>query len=112
MPRLLAFKGTCALLLRQPKAAQAALAEGLALRSEGDVKGCSLARLDLAAAHVQEHELEQAHATALEALSIPSQYRVGPILQRARQVQADLAAWSKEPSVRDLADQLGAILAN
>jgi hypothetical protein len=30
MPRLLAIKGTCALLLRQPKAAQVALAEGLA----------------------------------------------------------------------------------
>ncbi len=111
MPRLLAFKGTCALMLRQPKAAQAALAEGLALRSATDVKGCSLARLDLAAAHVQEHELEQAHATALEALSIPPQYRVGPILQRARQVQADLAACGDEPSVGDLADQLRAILA-
>jgi hypothetical protein len=111
LPRLLAFKGTCALLLHQPKAARAALAEGLALRPPSDVKGRSLARLDLAAAHVQEREPEQAHATALEALAIPPQYRVGPILQRARQVQADLAPWSDERPVRDLADQLRAILA-
>jgi hypothetical protein len=110
-PRLLAFKGTCALLLRQPKAARAALVEGLTLRPPSDVKGRSLARLDLAAAHVQERELEQAHATAIEALSIPPQYRVGPILQRARQVQAELAPWSDEPPVRNLADQLRAILA-
>jgi Tfp pilus assembly protein PilF len=75
------------------------------------VKGRSLARLDLAAAYVQERELEQAHTTALEALSIQPQYRVGPILQRARQIQADLAPWSDERRVRDLADQLRAILA-
>jgi hypothetical protein len=75
------------------------------------VKGRSLARLDLAAGHVQEREPEQAHATALEALSIPPPYRVGPILQRARQIQADLAPWSDERPVRDLADQLRAILA-
>ncbi len=111
LPRLLAFKGTCALLLRQPRAARAALAEGLALRPPSDVKGRSLARLDLAAAHVQEREPEQAHAAALEALSIPPQYRVGPILQRARQIQADLAPWSDEREVSDLADQLRAILA-
>ncbi len=111
VPRLLAFKGTCALLLRQPQAARAALAEGLALRPLSDVKGRSLARLDLAAAHVQEREPEEAHATALEALAIPPQYRVGPILQRARQIQADLAPWSDERPVRDLADQLRAILA-
>jgi hypothetical protein len=111
VPRLLAFKGTCALLLHQPGAARAVLAEGLALRPPSDVKGRSLARLDLAATYVQEREPEQAHATALEALSIPPQYRVGPILQRARQVQADLAPWSDERPVRDLADQLRAILA-
>jgi hypothetical protein len=110
-PRLLAFKGTSALLLHQPKAARAALAEGLALRPPSDVKGRSLARLDLAAAYVQEREPEQAHAAALEALSIPPQYRVGPILQRARQIQADLAPWSEERQVRDLADRLRAILA-
>ncbi len=105
LPRLLAFRGTCALLLRQPRAARAALAEGLALRPPSDVKGRSLARLDLAAAHIQEREPEQAHAIALEALSIP------PHLQRARQIQADLAPWSDERPVRDLADQLRAILA-
>jgi hypothetical protein len=75
------------------------------------VKGRSLARLDLAAAYVQERELEQAHAIALEALSIPPQYRVGPILQRARQIQADLAPLERCAPVHDLADRLRAILA-
>ncbi len=111
VPRLFAFKGTCLLLLRQPKAARTALAEGLALRNASDIKGRSLTRLDLAAAYAQERELEQAHVTAIKALSIPPQYRVGPILQRARQVQAELAPLSDESSIRDLAEQLRAILA-
>ena len=84
VPRLLAFQGTCFLLLRQPEAARTALNEGLALRDASDVKGRALARLDLAAAHTQERELEQAHALAIEALAIPPQYRVPAILQRAR----------------------------
>jgi hypothetical protein len=74
MPRLLAFKGTCALLLRKPKAARAALAEGLAQRPLSDVKGRSLAQLDLAAAHVQERAGTGAHhgaRTALDPAAVP-----------------------------------------
>jgi tetratricopeptide (TPR) repeat protein len=59
-PRLTGFRGTCHLLLRQPKAAQAALTEVLTLRNPSDVKGRSLARLDLAQAFAQDQALEEA----------------------------------------------------
>jgi hypothetical protein len=56
-PRLAGFRGTSHLLLGQPKAAQVALADGLALRDPADGKGRSLARLDLAQAYVQDRQL-------------------------------------------------------
>jgi hypothetical protein len=59
-PRLVGFRGVCHLLLRQPKAAQAALADVLALRDPADVKGRSLARLDLAQAFAQDRAVEEA----------------------------------------------------
>jgi hypothetical protein len=111
-PRLMGFEGSSLLLLRQPKAARRALADVLALRSLTDVKGRSLARLDLAAADLQEREVDQACATTSEALSIPATHRVDPIRRRARTVLADLAPWDDHPAVRDLREQTRHILAS
>lgn len=111
-PRLLGFQGTSLLLLRQPKAAHRALADVLALRSPSDVKGRSLARLDLAAADLQEREVDQACATVAEALRIPATHRVDPIRRRAREVLADLTPWDDHPAVRDLREQTRPILAS
>ena len=111
-PRLVGFQGASFLLLRQPEAARRALVDVLALRSPTDVKGRSLARLDLAAAHIQDREVEQACATIVEALSIPAAHQVDPIRRRGRAVLADLAPWDDHPAVRDLREQTRPILAS
>ena len=109
-PRLVGFRGTCHLLLGQPKAAQAALTQVLALRDSSDVKGRSLARLDLAEAFAQDHAIEEACGAIIDALPIRRENRVGPILRRVREARASLEPWHDEPLVRDLDEQLHVLL--
>jgi transcriptional regulator with XRE-family HTH domain len=110
LPRLAGFRGTCHLLLGQPQAAMAALAEVLALRSPTDIKGRSLARLDLAQAHAQASDLEAACAAVAEALTIGDEYRVDPIRRRAREVRAALNPWRDERPVKELDEQVRSLL--
>jgi hypothetical protein len=109
-PRLAGFRGTSHLLLGQSKPAQAALADVLALRHPADVKGRSLARLDLAQAYVQDHAIEEACAAVVDALAIRHENRVGPILRRAQEVRALLEPWRDDQPVRDLDEQLRPLL--
>jgi tetratricopeptide (TPR) repeat protein len=109
-PRLAGFRGTSHLLLGQPKAAQVALADVLALRDPADVKGRSLARLDLAQAYVQDRAVEEACAAVADALVIRHENRVGPILRRAREVRALLEPWRDEQPVKELDEQLRPLL--
>jgi tetratricopeptide (TPR) repeat protein len=109
-PRLAGFRGSSHLLLGQPKAAQAALADVLALRDPADVKGRSLARLDLAQAYVQDRGVEEACTTVVDALAIRHENRVGPILRRAREVRASLEPWRDERPVKELDEQLRPLL--
>jgi tetratricopeptide (TPR) repeat protein len=109
-PRLAGFRGASHLLLGRPKAAQAALADVLALRDAADVKGRSLARLDLAQAYVQDRAVEEACAAVIDALAIRQENRVGPILRRAREVRASMEPWRDEQPVRDLDEQLRPLL--
>ena len=109
-PRLAGFRGTSHLLLGQPKAAQAALADVLTLRDPADVKGRSLARLDLAQAYVQDRAVEEACAAVADALSIRHENRVGPILRRAREVRVSLEPWRDERPVRELDEKLRPLL--
>jgi hypothetical protein len=71
-----------------------------------------LVRLDLAAAHIQEREVDQACATITEALSIPATHWVDLIRRRAWAVLADLTPWDDHPAVRDLREQTVPILAS
>jgi hypothetical protein len=110
LPRLAGFRGTCHLLLRQPQAAQAALADVLALRSPADVKGRSLARLDLAEAYAQGGDLEAACAAVADALTIRDEHRVDPIRRRARAVRVALDPWRGEQPVKELDEQVRSLL--
>jgi hypothetical protein len=109
-PRLAGFRGSSHLLLGQSKLAQAALANVLALRDPADVKGRSLARLDLAQAYIQDHAVEEACAAVIDALAIRHENRVGPILRRAREVRASLEPWRDGQPVRELDEQLRPLL--
>jgi transcriptional regulator with XRE-family HTH domain len=110
LPRLAGFRGTCHLLLGQPQEAMAALADVLTLRSPADIKGRSLARLDLAQAHTLAGDLEAACAIIAEALTIPDEYRVDPIRRRAREVRAALDPWRDERPVKELDEQVRSLL--
>jgi hypothetical protein len=109
-PRLAGFRGTSHLLLGQPRAAQAALGDVLALRDPADVKGRSLARLDLAQAYVQDRAIDEACAAVADSLAIRQENRVGPILRRAREVRASLEPWRDEQPVKELDEQLRPLL--
>jgi hypothetical protein len=82
----------------------------LALRDPADVKGRSLARLDLAQAYVQDRAVEEACAAVAAALAIRHENRVGPILRRAREVRASLEPWRDERPVKELDEQLRPLL--
>jgi tetratricopeptide (TPR) repeat protein len=110
LPRLAGFRGTCHLLLGQPHAAQAALADVLRLRSPADVKGRSLARLDLAEAYSQAGDLYAACAAVADALAIRDEYRVDPIRRRAREVRTALDRWQDERPVKELDEQVCSLL--
>jgi len=82
----------------------------LTLRDPSDVKGRSLARLDLAQVFAQDQALEEACEAITGALAIRRESQVGPILRRAREVRASLEPWREEPLVRDLDEQLRVLL--
>lgn len=110
IPRLLAYKGTCLLSLEQPKLAQTLLSQVLTLRSPTDVKGRSVALLDLAASYALGGELEEACNTITAALAIAPEFRIGRIIRRAREVRGQLQPWNSDRAVRDLDEHLRLIL--
>jgi tetratricopeptide (TPR) repeat protein len=107
LPRLDGLKGTCLLLLRQPEKAQPVLEDVLVRRDPSNLKGRSLIKLDLAAAHAQGGDPERACQLIREALSIPVEARVEPIARRARAIRVkELARWSTAPVVQALDEWL------
>jgi transcriptional regulator with XRE-family HTH domain len=100
------YQGTSLVTLRQPEAARPALEDALAAQGAGHVKAQSIVRLAIAGTHVQEREIEQACAVALQALDLPDEQRIGPINQRARDLVAELEPWRGTPAVRELRERL------
>jgi hypothetical protein len=62
--------------------------------------------LAIATAHLQRRDVDQACAIAQQALAIPSEQRIGPINQRARDLLQELAPWHSSPAVVALRDRL------
>jgi hypothetical protein len=105
-PRLDGWRGSCLRLLNEPRAAQTILTGVLARRHPSNVKGRSLVKLELAASFLQEREPEEACELIADALAIPPEVRVGPILSSARRLLAELHSWADTRAVKDLRDQL------
>jgi hypothetical protein len=55
---------------------------------------------------VQQREIERACEVAVQALDLPSDQRIGPIDQRARDLLRELEPWRAIPAVTSLADRL------
>lgn len=102
-------EGVRLVLLRQPEAAQFALTQALGLGGRRRLKHRAIVRLSLATTLVQQAEPEEAVGVVREALVIPRDHLIAPILQRARDTVAQLQPWWGEPFVADLGDELAAL---
>jgi len=100
------YEGTSLVTLEQPQAARPILSVALAVQGPTHLKARSIVLLAQAATHVQEREIEEACAVAGKALDIPSEQRIGPIEQRARDLLRSLESWHSEPAVVSLRDRL------
>jgi hypothetical protein len=100
------YEGTSLVTLRQPERAQPILDHSLAVQGQGHIKARSILQLALASTYVQQREIERACEVAVGALDLPSDQRIGPIDQRARDLLSELEAWRSTPAVTALAERL------
>jgi len=100
------YEGTSLVTLRRPEAAQPILGHSLDVQGQGHVKARSILRLALATTYVHQHEIEQACELAIVALDLPSEQRIGPIDQRARDLLRELEPWRSTPAVAALAERV------
>jgi hypothetical protein len=100
------YEGTSLVTLRQPQAAQPILGHSLEVQGQGHIKAHSILRLALATTYVHQHEIERACEVGLQALDLPSDQRIGPIDQRARDLLRELEPWRSTAPVVTLAERL------
>ena len=100
------YEGTSLVTLRQPEAAQPILGHSLEVQGQGHIKAHSILRLALATSYAHQHEIERACEIGVQALDLPSDQRIGPINQRARDLLRELDPWRASPPVRTLAERL------
>lgn len=71
------------------------LGHSLEVQGQGHIEAHSILRLALATTYVHQHEIERACEVAVQALNLPSDQRIGPINQRARDLLRELEVnWS------------------
>lgn len=107
-PRLDGLKGSCLALLGHTDDARTILTQVLAMREESNLKGRTLVKFDLALTHITDKQPEEACHLVTDALSIPHEVRVDPILRQAYLVRAQLDPWKNTAAVRQLDDLLRA----
>jgi transcriptional regulator with XRE-family HTH domain len=100
------YEGTSLVTLRQPERAQPILDHSLEVQGQGHVKAHSILQLALATTYVQQREVERACEVAVQALDLPSDQRIGPIDQRARDLLRELELWRSTPAVTTLAERV------
>jgi transcriptional regulator with XRE-family HTH domain len=100
------YEGTSLVTLRQPQAAQPILGHSLEVQGQGHIKAHSILRLALATTYVHQHEIERACEIGMQALDLPSDQRIGPIDQRARDLLRELEPWRSTAPVVTLGERL------
>jgi transcriptional regulator with XRE-family HTH domain len=100
------YEGTSLVTLRQPERAQPILDHSLAVQGQGHIKARSILQLALATTYVQQREIERACEIAFQALDLPSDQRIGPIDQRARDLLRQLEPWRAAPAVTTLTERV------
>jgi transcriptional regulator with XRE-family HTH domain len=100
------YEGTSLVTLQAPEAARPLLDHSLEVQGQGHLTARSILRLAVAATYVQQREIEQACAIAIDALSLPRQHRIGPMDQRARDLLRELEPWRATSAVAALAERV------
>ncbi len=108
--RLDGLKVTTYTRLRRPAAAYAAATEALRAAAPTATKKRSLLMSDIAEVHIQRREIEAACHFAAEALAIVAQTDFSLGLTPVRRTPDHLRPWQHTQAVRDLDDQLRALL--
>jgi tetratricopeptide (TPR) repeat protein len=110
-PRLDGLRGSCLALLGKADDARVILEQVLYARDKSNLKGLALVKLDLASTYIADKQPEEACSLVTDALSIPHEVHVDPILRQAVLVRGRLDPWKNIPAVKQLDDLLRALLA-
>lgn len=108
--RLAGYKGVCFVHLHQTEAALAALNEALRLAHPLAIRRQSTLLTDIATAHVQQGEIEEACKFVKQALAITSQTNSMSVLQRIRNLRNKLEPWKNTQCIKDLDEQFATTL--
>ncbi|MGH3845908.1 MAG: hypothetical protein ACRDS0_31490 [Pseudonocardiaceae bacterium] len=96
---------TCAVRLRRPDIAYATV-EDLSLAASGHRKQIALVLLDLATAHVQTHEVDEALRVATAAVDLAARTQSERVLSRARQFRRTVPVQAPAGLLRDFDNRL------
>jgi hypothetical protein len=69
----------------------------------------TLVRFDLATWYLQRREVDGACQLGTQALTIPTEHRTGPVVQRGHDLLRKLEPYQANPAARDLAEQLACL---
>jgi len=104
--RLAGYEGICHVRLGRPERAQAKLTEALEGLNPTDVKHRAIVITDLASAHVQKREVDEACGLAGRALAIVTEKQFAKGRQRICDFRTRLEPWKGTRAVKDLDEQL------
>lgn len=104
--RLAGYKGVCYVRLHRPDEALGALSQSLMLMNSSSTRRQPRILTDMAMAHVQKGEIEEACHLATTALTITRQTHNVIVVPRLQRLRKTLEPWRTTPSVMRLDEQL------
>jgi hypothetical protein len=102
------YRLTCAVRLNRPQVALAAAEDVAGFLRTGHAKQRGLLQFDVAEAHLQAGDLDEAFRVAIDAVELGRQVRSGRVVDRARQFRRRFGGSPTAPIVRDFDDRLHA----
>jgi tetratricopeptide (TPR) repeat protein len=100
------YGGGALLALRQPAKAREVLEPSLAALPAARVKARTVLHLAIAVSHTQDRNADKALEVTLDALSLPADQCIDPIVRRAGDVRAELARLGAAQAVHRLDEKL------
>lgn len=110
--KLLSYKGTCSIRLKQPEAAQDSLRAHLTLIDSMHVHHKSITLVDLGMTYVQQTDVREACQYASQALSLIEHTESGRVLQRMLHLRQGLDPWKHTMAVKQLDEQFASLLSS